>query len=71
MSIALEEEGIKVLTALCHRKYDWLWDWKRLVYMPVQKKGDTRERANSEKLLQELLMMEQDKNALLFNIYNG
>ena len=40
---------VKTLTALCQqvwRALQWRTDWKRSVYIPIPKKGDTRECSN-------------------------
>jgi hypothetical protein len=44
------EEGIKVMHRLCNRIWRqklWPKDWKRAVFLPLPKKGDTRECANN------------------------
>ena len=39
------ENGIKIITTLCRKIWDtgeWPTDWKRSIYIPLPKKGDTR-----------------------------
>ena len=46
---SLGVDGISILTALCQEiwnKCEWPQDWKRSVYIPIPKKGDTRECTN-------------------------
>ena len=45
-----ETEGIKIIHRLCNkiwRSKEWPEDWKRAVFLPLPKKGDTRECANN------------------------
>ena len=42
---AAGENGIKIITILCRKIWDtseWPTDWKRSIYIPLPKKGDTR-----------------------------
>ena len=44
------DEGVKVMHKLCNkiwRQRTWPQDWKRAVFLPLPKKGDTRECANN------------------------
>ena len=44
-----DTEGIKIIHRLCNkiwRSKEWPEDWKRAVFLPLPKKGDTRECAN-------------------------
>ena len=45
-----DPQGISLLTQLCRKIWkslEWPVDWKRSVYVPLPKKGDTRECANN------------------------
>ena len=43
------EEAVKVMTGLCNciwKRKEWPTDWKKLVYVPIYKKGDKKECGN-------------------------
>ena len=45
----LKDDAVKVLPAVCQQIWktqQWLWDWKRLVFTPVPKKGNAEESSN-------------------------
>ena len=45
-----DEEGIKIIHRLCNKIWitkEWPADWKKAVFLPLPKKGDTRECANN------------------------
>ena len=46
---ALKDEAVKVLHSLCQQIWKtqkWLQDWKRLILIPIPKKGSTKECSN-------------------------
>ena len=45
----LEDDAVKVLHSICQqiwRTQQWPQDWKRLVFIPIPKKGDAKECSN-------------------------
>ena len=44
----LKDDAVKVLTSKCQQiwKTQWPKDWKRLVYIPIPKKGNAKECSN-------------------------
>ena len=45
----LKDDAVKVLHAICQQIWktqQWPQDWKRLVFIPVPKKGNPKERSN-------------------------
>ena len=42
----LKDDAVKVLHSICQqiwRTQQWPWDWKRLVFIPIPKKGNAKE----------------------------
>ena len=45
----LRDDAIKVLHCICHHTWktqQWPQDWKRSVFIPIPKKGNTKESSN-------------------------
>ena len=45
----LQDDAVKVLHSICHQIWKtqwWLQDWKRSVFIPMPKKGNTKEYSN-------------------------
>ena len=45
----LKDDAVKVLHSICQqiwRTQQWPWDWKRLVFIPIPKKGNAKECSN-------------------------
>ena len=45
----LKNDAVKVLYSICQQIWktqQWLWDWKRSVFIPIPKKGNAKERSN-------------------------
>ena len=45
----LKDDAVKVLHAICQQIWktqQWRWDWKRLVFIPIPKKGNAKECSN-------------------------
>ena len=46
---AVKDDAVKVLHWICHQIWktqQWPQDWKRLVFIPIPKKGNTKEYSN-------------------------
>ena len=49
----LKDDAVKVLHSICQKIWktqQWLQDWKRLVFIPISKKGNAKECSNYHKL---------------------
>ena len=45
----LKDDAVKVLCSICQQIWktqQWPWNWKRLVFIPVPKKGNAKECSN-------------------------
>ena len=45
----LKDDAVKVLHSVCQqirKTQQWLWDWKRSVFIPIPKKGNDKECSN-------------------------
>ena len=45
----LKDDAVKVLHSVCQQIWktqQWPWDWKRLVFIPIPKKGNAKECSN-------------------------
>ena len=45
----LKDDAVKVLSSICQqiwKTHQWPWDWKTAVFIPVPKKGSTKECSN-------------------------
>ena len=45
----LKHDGVKALHSICQKIWEtqqWPQDWKRSVFIPIPKKGNTKERSN-------------------------
>ena len=45
----LKDDAVKVLHSICQQIWktqQWPWDWKRLVFIPIPKKGNAKECSN-------------------------
>ena len=45
----LKDDAVKVLYSICQQIWktqQWLWDWKRSVFIPIPKKGNAKDCSN-------------------------
>ena len=45
----LKDDAVKALNSICQQIWktqQWLWDWKRTVFIPIPKKGNAKECSN-------------------------
>ena len=50
----LKDDAVKVLHSICQQIWkiqQWPQDWKRLVFIPIPKKGNAKEWSNSHTIL--------------------